>query len=288
MDVTQQQVYKLIKQFSGQTNVLTIPRVFIELTGSDHLAALLLSQVIYWSERTNDPDGWFYKSYKDWHDELGLSQFQVSRAIKKLGLLGVETSLRHAGATKIPVMHYRVNGDVFTPFIIKFLHNEEPSQSRNLPVHNEETSQSDYQVSSQSLLIAKTTKAKTTTKITKREADEPPPAPEIKFVEDFYRVRFPKNKPPGRNWIVEHTEQFGQKAVLVGIARAKARDKPAPHYISAIISTLSPDELARYDDYGILIPVSTKVTNISRPRAEPAATRQWSEFTQRVAGKPTG
>ena len=68
-DFDQQQVYALIAQFSGQANILTIPRLFIDWTG-DHLTALLLSQIIYWSSRTNDPDGWFYKSAKEWEEEL--------------------------------------------------------------------------------------------------------------------------------------------------------------------------------------------------------------------------
>ena len=86
----QRQVYHLIERFAGQANVLTIPRLFIDWTG-DHISALLLSQIIYWSSRTKDADGWFYKSAKDWEDELRISDYQLARATKKLRDAGVVT-----------------------------------------------------------------------------------------------------------------------------------------------------------------------------------------------------
>ena len=84
----QRQVYHLIERFAGQANVLTIPRLFIDWTG-DHISALLLSQIIYWSSRTTAADGWFYKSAKEWQDELGISDYQLARATKKLEAAGV-------------------------------------------------------------------------------------------------------------------------------------------------------------------------------------------------------
>ena len=76
----QRQVYHLIERFAGQANVLTIPRLFIDWTG-DHISALLLSQIIYWFSRTKDSDGWFYKSAKEWQDELGISDYQLAREL---------------------------------------------------------------------------------------------------------------------------------------------------------------------------------------------------------------
>ena len=50
------------------------------MCNGDHLAALLLSQILYWSDRTSDPDGWFAKSYADWHDEVALTERQIKRS----------------------------------------------------------------------------------------------------------------------------------------------------------------------------------------------------------------
>ena len=61
----QQAVYALIARVAGQANILTIPRLFIDWTG-DHISALLLSQVVYWSSRTADPEGWFYSHRRDY------------------------------------------------------------------------------------------------------------------------------------------------------------------------------------------------------------------------------
>ena len=35
--------------------------------------------MLYWTDRTTDPDGWFYKIYHDWEEELRFSYYQVQR-----------------------------------------------------------------------------------------------------------------------------------------------------------------------------------------------------------------
>ena len=122
----QRQVYHLIERFAGQANVLTIPRLFIDWTG-DHISALLLSQIIYWSSRTKDPDGWFYKSAKDWEDELGISDYQLARATKKLQAAGVITKLRKVQGA--PTQHYRLDQDLFMNWISEKLGNGFPIPS---------------------------------------------------------------------------------------------------------------------------------------------------------------
>jgi hypothetical protein len=75
-------VIDLIRGIAGQANVLTIPRLFIDLTG-DIKSALFLSQCIYWSDRSTIGDGWFYKSYAEWTQETGLTFYEIKR-IKKV------------------------------------------------------------------------------------------------------------------------------------------------------------------------------------------------------------
>ena len=73
----------LIAHFSGQNNILTIPRPFIHFCGGIN-AALFLSQLLYWTDRAKRADGFIYKSYKEWQEEIGLSENQVRRAVIKL------------------------------------------------------------------------------------------------------------------------------------------------------------------------------------------------------------
>jgi len=137
-DVTQRAVLSLITRLVGQANVLTIPRIFIDLTGS-HEAALLLSQILYWSERTRDPDGWFYKTAADWEAELALSEYQVRKARKVLEPLGLETKLR--AVNNVPVQHYRLDGPQFYKSILHFLQNAPATESQK---HPGETAVSSY------------------------------------------------------------------------------------------------------------------------------------------------
>lgn len=116
----QQQVYALIARLAGQANILTIPRLFIDWTG-DHISALLLAQVIYWSSRTEDPEGWFYKSAKEWEAELGISDYQLARATKKLAEAGLTTKLKKAGGA--PTLHYRLDQEHFLDWISEKLGN---------------------------------------------------------------------------------------------------------------------------------------------------------------------
>ena len=78
-------------------------RCFVTLTGSVP-AALMLSQAIYWSRRTRK-DGWFYKSQKEWEEEIGLTRREQDTARRSLKATGFwEEDLRGVPAT----MHFRV------------------------------------------------------------------------------------------------------------------------------------------------------------------------------------
>jgi len=45
----------------------------------DHVAALFLNQALYWTQRTTDPERWFWKTGKQWAAEIGLGRSQVDR-----------------------------------------------------------------------------------------------------------------------------------------------------------------------------------------------------------------
>lgn len=54
-------------------------RAFARLAGSVH-AGLLLSQAVYWSRRTSDQAGWFYKTQVEWEEETCLSRREQESA----------------------------------------------------------------------------------------------------------------------------------------------------------------------------------------------------------------
>src|SRR5664279_1440922 len=97
-------VLALLGESYGDKTLVLCPTVFVTLLRGDHKAAILLSQILYWGDRTKDPDGWFYKSYADWRAATGLSAAQVRRILNgdprvkstqiTLRDLGVETLLR--------------------------------------------------------------------------------------------------------------------------------------------------------------------------------------------------
>jgi hypothetical protein len=58
-------------------------RIFVDLTGSV-TAALMLSQAIYWSKRTGNREGWFYKACAEWTEETGLTRHEQDGARKLL------------------------------------------------------------------------------------------------------------------------------------------------------------------------------------------------------------
>lgn len=62
-------------------------RAFVTL-GVGITGALMLSQAVYWSSRTNDKEGWFYKSQVEWEEETGLTRYEQEGARKKLVKLG--------------------------------------------------------------------------------------------------------------------------------------------------------------------------------------------------------
>lgn len=68
-------------------------RSFVSL-GAGVTGALMLSQAVYWSHRTQKGDGWFYKTQAEWEEETGLSRYEQEGARKKLRKLGVMQEIK--------------------------------------------------------------------------------------------------------------------------------------------------------------------------------------------------
>ncbi|MCO6297637.1 conserved phage C-terminal domain-containing protein [Staphylococcus epidermidis] len=130
-------ISSIITQFSGQNNIIPIPTIYIRIT-EDYPSAALLNQMIYWSDRTSRKDGYFYKSYNEWYEELHLTEYQVRRATKKLKSFGfVDTALKKANGA--PTLHYKVDTKEVSEWILKKLQN---GNIRNSRMDSEETQES--------------------------------------------------------------------------------------------------------------------------------------------------
>ena len=89
--------------------------------GSVNLA-ILWCQFYYWDSRTNNPDGWVYKTRGDVFDETGLKRRSQETARKLGDRLGVLESKR-MGLSGI--VHFRVDVDNVIKIIEKYMANQE-------------------------------------------------------------------------------------------------------------------------------------------------------------------
>lgn len=139
----------IIKTFSGDKRTVTIPKIYLELT-EDYPTAAFLNQLIYWSDKSKRKDGYFYKKYEDWNEEILLSNYQIRRITKTLEDMGfITTSLKKANG--VPTKHYKVNMNNIQNAIVNKLNN---GNLINLTIESEETEQSlDCEETEQSLTV---------------------------------------------------------------------------------------------------------------------------------------
>lgn len=79
------QMIRLIEAMNDQPIAFNKHYVFI---GCGINGALMLSQLVYWTSRTKDADGWIYKTQTEWTQETGLTRKEQENARKKLKRLG--------------------------------------------------------------------------------------------------------------------------------------------------------------------------------------------------------
>lgn len=132
-----EQINNLISSFSGKKNIISFPVVYLKVT-KDLNTALLLNQLVFWSDKSKRTDGFFYKTYGEWQEEIYLSEYQIRRSIKKLKELNlVETKLKKANGS--PTLHYRVLMNNLSDLILK---NVKDGNLRNLRNEAEVSSES--------------------------------------------------------------------------------------------------------------------------------------------------
>lgn len=75
-------------------------RVGVGITG-----ALMLGQALYWSRRTDDAQGWFYKTQVEWEEETGMTRREQEGARARLRELGLMEEAKRGVPCKT---YYRV------------------------------------------------------------------------------------------------------------------------------------------------------------------------------------
>jgi hypothetical protein len=99
------------------TKILSSPiafhRCLAELAGSV-TSGLMLSQAVYWTGKTKDPDGWFWKTQDDWLEETMLSRKEQESARRRLREITFEgESLWCEQLRGVPAkLYYRVDMDI--------------------------------------------------------------------------------------------------------------------------------------------------------------------------------
>ncbi|UTC92510.1 hypothetical protein [Treponema denticola] len=124
--MNQKEIFNLLTKTVGQSNILTIPTLFLKKLDGNHAAALFLSQLVYWTDKTQD--GWIFKSYSDWENEIFVKEKKLREIKKELEELGlIETKIQKAYG--VPTVHYKVNQDA----LINFLLCDEPETAETKP-----------------------------------------------------------------------------------------------------------------------------------------------------------
>jgi hypothetical protein len=125
MKEQKQDIKELLSSLVGNQNTISVNTLFIDFTGS-HEGALLLSQLWYWSSRTQN-DGWIAKTYAEWFDEIRVREDSARRIFKKFESMGfLETALKKFAGN--PTRHYRVNLDKLIELLGKFCQETKPAK----------------------------------------------------------------------------------------------------------------------------------------------------------------
>lgn len=124
---------RMLTALIGKQHPLVIHPAIIEMLHNDHLAALFFEQLVYWSDKTSDPDGWVAKTDADWFKELLLTPRQLRRCRDvlledSLIMTAVRRSRYYDGQ---PVLHYQVQWDAVEATVNTYLETLEEGQNGN-------------------------------------------------------------------------------------------------------------------------------------------------------------
>lgn len=172
------QIKAVIVALMGQANTITIPRELVRFFDGDYVAAGMMSQLIYWDDKGDDPDGWIYKTAEQWDEELCLSEYQIRRGAKVLADRGFaarefrKNKRYRNGST--PVWHYLADMDTFITEFTRFLQGQVSRPSRNSTPEVQQTATSVIEETATSSIDTQPTTTQPTTTILRGDGAHAP------------------------------------------------------------------------------------------------------------------
>lgn len=99
--------------------------------------ALMLSQLVYWTKKTNNANGWIYKTGLEWTTETGLTRREQETARNKLKELGFITEHKHGVPCKV---FFKVEYEVLYQALINLAQEKPCAKRTNKSAQNSQTS----------------------------------------------------------------------------------------------------------------------------------------------------
>lgn len=107
-------------------NPIAYHRIYATITGSV-TSAVMLSQAMYWTPRSSDPLGWFYKTADEWQEETGLSRREQETARRILKDLQILEEKKQGLPCKL---FFRVNLETLYSLIVESA-NQDPTKGKS-------------------------------------------------------------------------------------------------------------------------------------------------------------
>ncbi|ELZ2182792.1 DNA-binding protein [Acinetobacter baumannii] len=127
-------IIKLIEAMNEQPIAFNKHYVFL---GCGINGALMLSQLVYWTSRTKDSEGWFFKTHHEWTQETGLTRREQDTARATL------KSLKFISEKKMGVpcrVYYRVERENLYQALIEYSESIDINSMHNSAILNAQNS----------------------------------------------------------------------------------------------------------------------------------------------------
>lgn len=122
---------EILDDISGQSDPyglgVFVPGALIRSLDGDKVAALFIAQCVYLSDRSALNNGWFWKSYPEWENELGFTRREIDRILTKYpDLIKGQAKIPPLAfcPAHVPVMHFYIDMDALINRIITKGHND--------------------------------------------------------------------------------------------------------------------------------------------------------------------
>ncbi len=151
----QGEVFSVIASLTGQANILTVPRIFIDLTGNLQ-DVVLLYRLVYWSDRTIKKPNWIYKYFDEWEEETSLTKHALRKARENFEQIKViETMVKKSNGS--PTVHYRLNREIKLSGLFEYIQAENAKiPTPDMVSSNTDNRKSENELSSRSTVSSNT------------------------------------------------------------------------------------------------------------------------------------